>query len=83
MDAAADTGRNIVRLSTRCSVSIENEQADTGWDGQTCLAKPNFQARTGTRIFFPVELTMNRTGNLPVDLYSATCDDNTEGLGAF
>ena len=46
-------------------------------DGQTCLAKPSYQARTGTRKCFPVQLTMNRIGNLPVDLYSAICDDNT------
>ena len=61
----------------RFIVSIENEQADTGRDGQTCLAKPNFQARTGTRKFFPVQLTMNRIGNLPVDLHSAIYDGNT------
>ena len=64
-------------VSTRFSVSIENEQADTGRDGQTCLTKPNFQARTGTGKFFPVQLTMNRIGNLPVDLYSTICHDNT------
>ena len=41
-------------VSTRFSRSVENEQADTGRDGQTCLVKPNSQARTETRIFFPV-----------------------------
>ena len=51
-------------VSTRFSVSIENEQADTRRDSQTCLAKPNYQARTGAREFFPVQLTMNRIGNL-------------------
>ena len=56
---------------------MENEQADTGRDGQTCLAKPNFQARTGARKLFPVQLTMNRIGNLSVDLFSAICHDNT------
>ena len=56
---------------------MENEQVDTGRDGQICLAKPNFQARAGTRKLFPVQLTMNRIGNLPVDLYSAICHDNT------
>ena len=45
-------------VSTRFSVSIENKQADTGRDGQTCLAKPNFQAWTGTRNFFPGQLIM-------------------------
>ena len=75
MDTAANMGRNPL-ISTRFSVSIENER-DTGWDGQTCLAKSIFQARTETRKFFPVQLIMNRIGNLPVDLYSAICDDNT------
>ena len=45
-------------VSTRFSVRIENEQADTGRDGQTWLAKPNFQAWTGTRKFFPGQLIM-------------------------
>ena len=52
------------RVSTRFSVSIENEQANTRRDSQTCLAKPNSQARTGARKIFPVQLTMNRIGNL-------------------
>ena len=51
------------RVSTRFSVGIENEQADTRRDSQTCLAKTNSQARTGTRKCFPVQLTMNRVGN--------------------
>ena len=50
-------------VNTRFSVNIENEQADTRWDSQTCLAKPNSQARTGTRKCFPVQLTVNRIGN--------------------
>ena len=62
MDAAAEFGRNTV--STRFSVSIENEQADKRRDSQTCLAKPISQARTGARKFFPVQLTINRIGNL-------------------
>ena len=45
-------------------MSVENEQADTRRDGQTCLAKPNSQARTGTRKFFSVQLTINRIGKL-------------------
>ena len=37
------------------SLSVENEQADTGWDGRTHLARPNSQARIGTRKFsFPL-----------------------------
>ena len=44
--------------------SIENEQADKRRYSQTCLAKPNSQARTGARKFSPVQLTINRIGNL-------------------
>ena len=33
---------------TRFSLSVENEQADAGRDGQTRLARPNGRARTGT-----------------------------------
>ena len=35
-------------MSTRFSLSMENAQADAGRDGWTRLARPNFQARTGT-----------------------------------
>ena len=56
-----------LELSTRFSVV----SIDTGRDGQTCLAKRIFQARAGTRKCFPVQLTMNRIGKFPVDLYSA------------
>ena len=38
----------------RFSVSIENEQADTRRDSQTCLANPSSQARMGARNIFPV-----------------------------
>ena len=62
MDAAAELGRNTV--STRFSVSIENEQADTIRDSQTCLAKPSSQARTGAWKIFPVQLSIDRIGNL-------------------
>ena len=41
-----------------------NEQADTGRDARTHLSRPYSQAQTGTGIFFPVQLTMNRIGNL-------------------
>ena len=63
MNAAAELGRNTV-VSTRFSVIIENELADKRRDSQTCLAKPNSQARKGARNFFPVQVTMNRIGNL-------------------
>ena len=33
---------------TRFCQSVENEWADAGRDGQTCLVRPNSQARTGT-----------------------------------
>ena len=52
------------KKSTRFSLSVENEQADTKRDGQTCLAKLNSQAQTGTKKFSPVQLTMNRIGKL-------------------
>ena len=38
------TSGAIPRVSTRFSLSVENEQAETRRDGQICLAKPNFQA---------------------------------------
>ena len=38
----------IPRVSTRFSLSVKNEQTDAGRDDQTCLARPNSQARTGT-----------------------------------
>ena len=47
MDATAEIGR-IPCVSTRFSLSVENEQADAGRDGRTRLARPNSQARTGT-----------------------------------
>ena len=45
---------------------MENEQVDAGRDGRTGLARPNSQARTGTGeiLFFSVQLTTTRIGNL-------------------
>ena len=43
----------ISRLSTRSTLSVDNKQADAGRDCRSCLARPNSQGRTGTRIFFP------------------------------
>ena len=63
MDAAVDIGSNPVSKH-HISLSVENEQAGTRRDGQICITKPNSQARTGTRIFFPVQLTMDRIGKL-------------------
>ena len=48
MDVAADIGRNPASKHQILSLSVENEQTDAGRDGQTCLARPNSQARTGT-----------------------------------
>ena len=47
MDAAGESG-GIPRVSTRFSLSVENEQADAGRDSRTRLARPNSRARTGT-----------------------------------
>ena len=60
----------IPQVSTRFSVSIENEQADKRRDSQTCLAKPNSQARTGADKIFPVQLPINRIGNLTQVIYA-------------
>ena len=35
-------------VSARFHLSVENEQDDAERDDQTCLARPNSQARTGT-----------------------------------
>ena len=58
------TSGAIPRVSTRFSLSVENEQADTRRDGQIYLTKPNSQAQTGTRKFFPAQLSMARVGKL-------------------
>ena len=52
----------IPRVSTRFSLSVENEQADAGRDVRTCLATPSSQARRGTEKkinISPVQLTTN------------------------
>ena len=62
------TSGGIPRISTRFSLSVENKQTDAGRDGQTCLARLNSQARTGTGKYFIFilyfQLTMSRFGNL-------------------
>ena len=46
------------------SLSVEDEKDDAGRDGRTRLARPTYQARTGTgKITFPVQLTPSRIGN--------------------
>ena len=60
-----ELGRNTASLAPDSAFfSIENEQADKRRDSQTCLAKPNSQARTEAREIFQVQLTINRIGNL-------------------
>ena len=51
---------------TKFSLSVENEQAGAGRVGRTRLARPNSQARTGTReiLISPVQLNTTRIGNL-------------------
>ena len=64
--------RGIPRVSTRFSLSMENEQADAGQDGRTRLARPNSQARTGAGkySFFLVQLTTSRIGSLTWLIYT-------------
>ena len=55
-DAVAPSRSYLIpRVSTRFSLDVENEQAGVGRDGQTRLARPNSQARTGQgkNIYFP------------------------------
>ena len=47
MDAAAELGRNPVSKQ-QIQPEYGDEQADAGRDCRTRLARPNFQARTGT-----------------------------------
>ena len=65
MDAAAELGRNPVSMH-HIQREYVDEQADGGRGCQTRLARPNFQARTGTGgiFIFPVQLTTSRIGNL-------------------
>ena len=64
-------------VSTRFSISRENEQADTRRDSQTCLAKPSSQAQTGARKIFRSADHGQDWQPYAVDLYSAICDDHT------
>ena len=48
MDAAAELGRNLVS-EDQIQPGYGDEQADAGRDCRTRLARPNSQARTGTR----------------------------------
>ena len=51
-DAATESARKERKdlvSKHRSSLSVGNEPADAGWDSRTCLVRPNFQPRTGTR----------------------------------
>ena len=64
----------IPRVSTRFSLSVENEQADAGRDGRTRLARQKSQARTGKgkQIFSPIQLnTSSRIVNHNIRLIHA------------
>ena len=72
-DAAAEIRRN---PGSKHQIQPEygDEQDDAGRDFRTRLARPNFQAQTGTEkiLFFPVQLTTNEQDwqPYPVDSYS-------------
>ena len=68
----------IPRVSTRFSVSIENEQANTRRDSQTCLVKTKFSGANGGKEKFPCSADHGQDWQpYAVDLYSAICDDHT------
>ena len=72
----------ILRVSTRFSLSVGNEQAYAGREGRTRVARPNSQARTGTgNIHFPcsADHEPDWQPTCPADPYSAIiiCDDHT------
>ena len=70
MDAVAESGRNPVSKH-QIQPEYGDERVEAGCDGRTCLARPNFQARTETgkkkktvqltasRIASPTRLTHN------------------------
>ena len=65
-------------MSTRFSLSVANERADAGWDGQICLARPNSQARTRVQgnINFPCSADHEQVWQpYPIDLNSAVYDE--------
>ena len=60
-------------VSTRFSLSVENEQADAGRDGRIYLARSISPGMNGDRDFFsPVQLTTSRIRNLARLLYVMT-----------
>ena len=77
MDAVKKSGSNPVSKH-QIQPSMENEQDDAGRDGQTCLAKPNYQARTGTgeKTYFLLIDHEQDWQPYPVDPNSAISDDH-------
>ena len=66
MDTATELGRNPLK-EHQIDPGYGDEQADTGRDSRTRLARPNSQAQTNTdgEIFIlSVQLTTSRIGNL-------------------
>ena len=48
MDRTPRKSGGIASVSSRFTLSAENEKANAGRDGRTSLARPNFLRRTGT-----------------------------------
>ena len=71
MDAAAEIGWIPPRVSTRFSLSAEDERAGAGRDVRTRLARPNSQARTGG-VRLTTSRNSNRTRLIPNLLYVMT-----------
>ena len=77
VDAVVESGRN---PSSKHKIKIqplgfENEQADGGRDGPTCLARLAFQTLTGTvgeKNVFPVQLAMSSIGNIARLIHALT-----------
>ena len=69
-------GHTVLNISTRFSLTIDNEQADAGRDIRIRQARPNYQARTGTaKSVFPCLAYHEQDWQpyYPVDLNSAKC----------
>ena len=64
------------RENTRFSLCVEDEQADAGRDGQTCLARSNSQARTATGKTCSADHEQDWKP-YPVDPYSAESGGHT------
>ena len=77
MDAAAESERNPV-ISTRFSLSVDNEQDDAGQDRQTYLARQTFGHEQGQKNNCPCSADHEQDWQpYTVDRYSAMCDDYT------